>query len=738
MLDNPYRAENRVIISVDGEGEEYQGRHAYTLLAAADDRGWKHHIRHDGSIRRATYKPGTTRRAYKPTDKGPNHGLPTVDCLEFLLGLPESEGRLVISFSFTYDVTKILQDLPWKNHVEFATRGRTQWGEYLIRGLPRKFFDVQKGGKRVRVWDVFTYWQMGFAPALQKSLYLFDEKQRETIEFIARMKAERGHLEELPPEQVLEYCHAECEFLSIMYRDILLQCQGPEVDLTQNAHSGPGSLAEAFFVRERLRDHMPREDIYTVSGLPRGVATASYYGGRFETSVLGPVGDVFEYDIHSAYPAVAVKLPCLACGYFRPVTDYVPGAWGFYYVGSRTSGPWAPFPFRVGSDSDQRKALSGASKGAIVYAHGGRRWVTGDEVEVARKHWGKKAIPVFKGWEFVPGCTHKPFETVERIYLRRMFFKETDEDVYAGIIKQLKLLINSIYGKLAQSIGVKLDPDTSFHPSRAEAYVDPTYQCYVWASWITGGTRAKVLDAALMGGEDVVSIATDGILTRKPLDLPVTKFDLGTWEYEAKADCWLGMPGIYAFGRDDSEKNFKRRGLDGRYFPKSYLRTQYERGEWLVPPLCPYCKNQNPECPTCHGDSHMIRAFMPQKLAVMRSDALDTMGEWPSMPKSIKFSSVRHKRQFPPGTDFVFENHNGEAINLTPYTIPDDWESTPYRPKQTWQDVRDAIISTGSYDLDVCEAMGELDIELGSLSVEDIVMGDMDMPMWDDEDLAEV
>lgn len=732
-----YRAENRLIISVDGEGEEYRGRHAYTLLAAADDRGFRKHIRHDGSIREASYPPGTTRAGYRPTDVGPNYGLPTKRCLDFLLDeLPNVEGRLVISFSFTYDITKILHDLPWKNQLEFASQGRTQWGEYTIRGLPRKFFDVSRGDKRIRVWDAFTYWQMAFAKALNQSLGLFSEEQRGTIDFIAQMKAERGHLEELPPEQVLEYCYDECEFLSIMYRDFLMQCQSKEVDLTQKAHSGPGALADAFFDREQISEFMPwYPHPQMPSGVPRDVAIHSYYGGRFETAILGPVGDVIEYDIHSAYPAIAVTLPCLACGTFRQVNDYVPGAWGFYYVGSKTSGPWAPFPFRSDGSPEHKRYLNGASKGSIVYAHGGLRWVTGDEVRVARAHWGKKAIPVIKGWVFVPGCTHKPFEQVERLYLQRMHFKELDKNTYAGLVKVLKLIINSIYGKLAQSIGVKLDPTTQHHITTAEAYIDPTYQCYIWASWITGGTRAKVLEAAIMGGENVVSIATDGILTTKPLPLPVTDYDLGTWEREDKRDCWLGMPGIYAFGSDESDKDFKRRGLDGRYFPKHHLRREYENGEWIVYPLCPTCKGKNDACPDCHGGLPEARAFMPQKLAVTRNNALDVMGEWISMPKQVRFLSVQHKRHFPDDTD-PFMPHDGGPMKLTPMTVPDDLRSMPYQPKQTWENLRDVYLASGSYDRTPIFDYDADEDEIG-LDLEEKPMGDLDMPMWDETDSEE-
>lgn len=654
-----WRADVRRIVSVDGEGHARDGRHAYTLLACADDRGYRAYVEHDGSVRPSSVEPG---QPHGPDDVAANHGLATVACLEFLLDIPRHKSDLVIAFSFTYDVTKILQDLPFANLKEFAERGNTVWNGYTISGMPRKFFQVTKGDRRCKVWDTFSYWQMAFAKALTSSLDLFTDEQRKVIDFITQMKAERGHLEELPAEQVLEYCFSECEYLSILYRDFLRHCE--DMDLRVTRYSGPGALAEAFFAAEHVKDYMPKGDLYYRASLPVEVPMRAYYGGRFETAVLGPVGDVIEYDIHSAYPAIAVSLPCLAHGQFIRTKEFVPGAWGFYFVGSKTSGPWAPFPFRASAETAHM--LNGASKGSIAFVHGGRRWVTSPEVEVARRHFGAEAIPIYAGWVFVPQCNHRPFAKVGELYLRR---KVGNPKPSEGLSKVIKLIINSVYGKTAQSIGMKVNPQTTYALTSREAYEAPEYQCYIWASWMTGGTRAKVLEAALLGGEKVVSIATDGILATAEIpELPVTDHDLGTWERGEKSDCWLGMPGIYAFGKNPDDKKFKRRGLDARYFPAHHLRTAFENGQWKVQPIEP------------------MTAFMPLKLAVTRKNALEVMGEWIITEKSVNFLSVQHKRDIPLDVD-PFMPHDGSPIRLSPITIPDDVKSAPYEPKQTWEDI---------------------------------------------------
>lgn len=737
-----YRAVNRRIVSIDGEGHQVDGRHAYVLLAAADDRGFRACLHHDGTTRPGTASAGThcpyrkprpgtephhCEHCYRPTDVGPNHGIATVDALEFLLGLVRKDTDLFISFSFTYDTTKILHDVPWQNLCELATYGSTQWNGYTISEMQRKYFEVSDGKRCVTVWDVFSFWQMSFAKALDKSKRLFDHTQQDIIKFITEMKLERSHLETMPAERVLEYCYNECEFLSVLFRDLYQHTQSDVVDLSLRRYSGPGALAESFFSREQIKHYMPETTQHTTAGMPLTVPIHSYYGGRFETSVLGIVGDVIEYDIHSAYPSIAVDLPCLACGVFKEVNEFEPGRLGFYFVGSRTSGPWAPFPFRSDGSDEHRAWLNGAGKDSIAFVHGGRRWVTSYEVDVARKHFGTDAIPVYKGWVFIPGCTHMPFKRVAELYLERMRLKEQDAIGNAGLVMVLKLIINSIYGKTAQSIGVKFDPHTIHHHSTPEAYKDPETQCYIWAALMTGGTRAKVLEAALLGGIDVVSIATDGILTRRPLDqdaipdkgLPVTKYDLGTWEREDKTDCWLGMPGIYAFGRDE-DATFKRRGLDGRYFPAFYLRREFERGEWVVPPMCIDCKGVG--CDQCNDTGEgEVRAFMPLRLALMRSNGLDQLGEWTTAPKRVQFGSVIHKRNLPDDI-MIGLPHDGDAIPLEVITVPDEMRSKPYQPKVTWETL---------YKL------SEMEDFIGTEYMETL-LGDPDMPMWDSTDLDEL
>jgi hypothetical protein len=718
-----YRPGNRRIVTFDGEGKTINGRHSYNLLAAADDRGYRDYIEHDNTVRPGSL--GYEMGPYQPTDIAPNHGLSTKDMLDFMLNVPENPSDLLISFAATYDQTKFLQDLPYAALKEFADLGFTIWEGYVISGIPRKYFSVLAvaTGKEVKIWDTFAYWQMSFAKALDASTELFSTEQQDTIDFIKRMKLDRSHFDTMDADEIREYCFNECEYLSIMFRDLLKHCD--EMGLKPGHYGGPGGIAMAFFTSTHLKDYMPDGSPHSyLAGLPASVAINSIYGGHFETTYLGPIGDVIELDIQSAYPAIAVSLPCLKHGRFKRVNKFVPNKWGFYYVGSHTTGPWAPFPFRADSETG-KLWLNGAAKGSIAFVHGGKRWVTSAEVEKAIKYFGVDAIPIYSGWVFNPGCNHRPFQDLLKHYLRRKIGDPTCIDCInaeehfcpehpspsEGLSKIIKLILNSVYGKLMQSIGWKLSSTSPLGVSEASSYNAPEYQCYIWAAWITGGTRARVMEAAMLGGREndcpecfdgdtkracfkhfsVVSIATDGILTFKDIPgLYITDWELGTWERKLKPDCWLGMPGIYCFGRTPDEKKYKRRGLDSRYFPALHLREAWERGQWKVRPIgepkCPECVRLRYACP-----DHPMRGFMPLKLAMQRVNALDVMGEWVTMVKTVKFLSVQHKRNLPESVD-PFMPHDGSPIQLEAISIPDDVKSAPFEPKQTWDDVKEGRI----------------------------------------------
>jgi hypothetical protein len=116
-----------------------------------------------------------------------------------------------------------------------------------------------------------------------------------------------------------------------------------------------------------------------------------------------------------------------------------------------------------------------------------------------------------RGWIAKKCCDHKPYEWVETIYNFRAELRPIS--VTLGI--PLKLAINSLYGKFAQSIGAA------------------PYRDYLSAGLITAYTRAKLIEAIgtlpPWERDEVLMLATDGIYTMTPLPKLKIGSALGEW-----------------------------------------------------------------------------------------------------------------------------------------------------------------------------------------------------------------
>lgn len=557
-----------------------------------------------------------------------------------------------------------------------------------------------KWKRRVIVWDVFTFFQKSFVRALEdyrcgtceacaraRDKYVCKICDRcqagkscieihcltaiwtpEDLEHIAEMKLHRGAFDPSEKPEIESYCLNECRYLSFLVRDLLTAIDS--FGLKLNRFDGSGAIASAWLKANQIKKCLPVRNAkmgddgipdFYLSDLPEHVALSSYFGGRFEISEIGYVGSLYGYDINSAYPFITATLPCLAHGRFRRVSEYVPGSIGVYLTGSRTSGPFAPFPFRTNNSIDE----TDVAKDAIYYCHGGKRWIWQDEIVIAREHFGTDAIPVFDGWIWEPdNCDCDPFGTIPDLYgLRKEYVKQGN-----GIERVIKLILNSLYGKTAQSIGWNI--------SKSGEKIPPPFQCFIWAGLITSGCRAMILDAIMQKKADVVSIATDGILSRNPisLDAPNEKI-LGKWEASAVTDGYLFQSGVYTYIDKKGKRKYATRGFSSREISAEELIGAYQNGQ-----------------DTVIADPTETR-FVSMKSAIGtdehpgRTDALEYIGQWIPSIHDVKFTHNRRVSLYPQLDPSAMPDFSEFTRYSEPHTMPDDLLSAPYTPKQTWEDV---------------------------------------------------
>lgn len=532
-------------VGCDGEGGNVDGESAYYLLRVGT----------------SLLYPGQGRR------------ITTLEAFEFLWQCAqENKDARFVGFFFDYDLSNIFRDLPWGVLESLADRpGRTKRVLFPSTGkvkevtksvwyrgwrfdhIPRKTFTLEKIGpdnKRIgrafHLDDVFGFFACAFLKALK--MWGIGEEHWDMIE---RNKFERINMTGIYSDEEIEYNRLECELLAELMTAVAREATN--VGIRPTYWTGAGALAQAFLKKFRAPSHVP---------LPPDVREAAQYAfhaGRFECSVTGPIEQcVYELDLASAYPWAITQLPCLGRntkgGGWEPhgqwvYRDDIPesgtyvahirwtfnNGWRAYSKDNRSQ--FGPFPVR-------------RRNGSIYYPRNGQGWYWSPEIRSALKIATGQSkvthpydIDILGCWEWVQSCDcGNPFQWVHEIYAERKRIGKGGK----GIV--LKLGLNSLYGKFAQSVG-------------SSPYGNPVY-----AGLITSYTRARMLDV-IATGVQVVMIATDGIYCLEVPELPdIVPNDgtagLGQWELQPLSDLWIAKPGHYW----SSDNKVKTRGISFRSF----------------------------------------------------------------------------------------------------------------------------------------------------------------------------
>jgi hypothetical protein len=455
--------------------------------------------------------------------------LSTNECLEFLCGIDPD--KISVGFYFNYDATMILRDLPkerldrlfapWSDEKEAKQRQMfwTWYGEYGIKFLPRQFLSVCRSqfhpvtGFSIPVnGSIRTIYETGgfFQGTFVKQLRDFAIGTIEQQELIANTKNDRSDFIEMTPE-IRYYNKLECDLLADLMEQFRTNCY--EADISPRTWNGAGKLAGALHkanntpTKKVVWELVPKQCLY--------MAHDAYYGGRFEVTRIGQIeGPIYEYDISSAYPDAMRGLPCLLHGRWKPHSAKGPSSRATFAISvvhfkHPTNGFLFGLPIRQ-------------KKGSIQWPAQGNGTYWSCEIESAKRLGAK--ITYVKGWEYECKCDCHLFDWVEQLFIYRKSLGKS------GRGYPIKLGINSLYGLLAQRVG------------------SPKFGNFLWAGLITARCRSKLNQAIAQSPKDICMIATDGIYSKAPLDLPLTD-RLGDWEQTVYEDgIFIVKPGLWWAG----------------------------------------------------------------------------------------------------------------------------------------------------------------------------------------------
>jgi hypothetical protein len=341
------------------------------------------------------------------------------------------------------------------------------------------------------------------------------------------------------------------------------------IKLSKKQWFGPGQAAQSWMRIDRKLERTT-EAVRTLPANLKDALIATYYGGWFEIPCHGIIGGVtWEYDINSAYPSIASHLPCM-CGKWTHGKGNPNGQLrhNWLYHGTTQSGLRLCYV-----------QVSGKSPylGPLPYrdTHGGvsrprftEGWYWQHEIDAAKRAGLIDDVTYLEWHEYEP-CKHPaPLRALSGLYEgRQRVGKDTPEG------KAYKLVYNSVYGKLAQSLG------------------DPVYANPAYASLITSGCRTLILHAIATHPDKaaaVAMIATDGVyfMTRHPgLDGQLSDA-MGDWSREEKHDMCLFKPGVYWDNKAREGINlgkaprFKARGINAADFAKSIADVDAMFDSW--------------------------------------------------------------------------------------------------------------------------------------------------------------
>ena len=196
--------------------------------------------------------------------------------------------------------------------------------------------------------------------------------------------------------------------------------------------------------------------------------------------------------------------------------------------------------------------------------------------------------------EYDRRCEHRLFDFIPPLYAERKRLGKSGR----GMV--LKLGLNSLYGKLAQSVG-------------AAPWANPIY-----AGLITSLVRARLIDDyTRVGNDKCVMLATDGVFYQ--LDAPDgydTGTELGQWEEKIHDDgCFIIQPGLYFVSSEMGEP--KTRGVPQRAVARMFTNFS---DAWLREMSVPV----------------PVHTFTGLRLAAARNK-LDTAGQWVDGYKDVAF-----------------------------------------------------------------------------------------------------
>lgn len=592
------------------------------------------------------------------------NGLSSRQCFDFILDAAKRFGGRFcgVSYGFDYDVNNFLRDVPRPKLAYLHAHGEVKSGRYRLEWRPRKWFQVSPldpatnrtfRGRSIRIYDTFGFYGAPFVKACGDWVGESDHD----FQLVREGKDRRATFTATDAEYMRRYNAAELRLMVRLTSRLKGAFDAAGIELYQ--FYGAGAAAGKFLTDIGFRRFIDPE----VRTEVRVAARHAYFGGRIEVPVYGSIeGPLHDYDINSAYPSAALELPNIAAGRWSQDQSFRPDLpFSVYHIAWTLppGRPFYPFPWR-------------APDGSIYFPAQGRAWVWGPELTAAYSagRFGRRQVRVIHAWHFAPDEPdfHPLAILKEKYALRKAFEAKGDPAATA-----LKLTLNAIYGKLAQSVSGASKFGSNDGKGRR-----PSFHQIEYAGFMASTCRARVYSAACQKPEAILAFATDGILSREPLNLRVSE-EMGDWDHEDFEEATLVQSGIYRLRGSDGKWDVRGRGFADRNVPWEEVLAAWKQGARTL------------EVP---GRQQFIGLG-----AVLPGERWELWRRFVTLPKELQLTAIGKRWDVVPPSRWTREVNPATGPTRTEPTDPflmglargvEDMESTSWKPKFEDQGVRTA------------------------------------------------
>lgn len=503
-------------------------------------------------------------------------------CLDFLFYRPHHQ-KLNFFYNLEFDIRGVIKFLYEKEQKELVTiglsdirRGIDKHGKpgslYTLRYCKDRMYVVKGGRKTVAFFDLAQFYR---PLSLDKAAKMFLGEGKEGIKdynFTEESVEERK-------KEIIKYCLRDCTLTAKLGE--LAKKKYEVLGLYEKAYISPAFMSEKYFNKFcrvpkttgiLTDEHKKNINVRVGSPLylnPVWYAYEAYAGGWIEIQKRGHFENLYKYDINSAYPYVMSEL-----------IDPTKGYWLFSREWQEPEADYAFVKAEVTIDPNRIAGLNRdpfarqvylspisylfTTKGMNLRYYVAGKWVcylAANEFKFIRDTLGQRglgSVKLIDGWFFFAEdfATRPLGKRVRLLYELKTKLKNAQKEDKNLVIEynQVKLLLNSLYGKFIQRVEVKkLDSENKIYidHARTGGFFNP-----IWAAIITSECRLQIARALLDKEQYCAAITTDGILTTEPLDLKLGK-ELGEWSQEPGGEAVIVLPGAYGIKGQKPESKIR-------------------------------------------------------------------------------------------------------------------------------------------------------------------------------------